>query len=153
MRWCLGKRCTQNKMYLVLNKNKHTNIHSFVVIIMNNIKQSAPVVNVALPKRPCTSLMVLHLKTHCRFCFRRNDRDRGGNLSGSLEAAVVGERDAFLPCVHEQLGAAFSGYAANGSRAISGPSWARPPAPHLGHGECCIDPCWPRYMAVQTIPF
>lgn len=70
------------------------------------------------------------------FCPYRNVGDRCRYLPGALEAAVAGERDALLPRVHEQFGAAVSGHAAHSARAIPGPTRARAPASHLRHGKC-----------------
>lgn len=83
-------------------------------------------------------------RAHARFLcvfLHRNVGDRCRYLPGALEAAVAGERDAFLPRVHEQCGAAVSGHAADGAGAIAGPARAYAPASHLSHGKCSQLPC------------
>lgn len=67
-------------------------------------------------------------------CFR-DVRDRGAHLSGALEAAVAGERDAVLPRVRQQLWATVPGHAAHGSGTASGPARTHAPAAHLSDGE------------------
>lgn len=67
-------------------------------------------------------------------CFR-DVGDGCGHLSGALETAVAGERDAVFSRLREQLGAAVTGHAAPGPRAPACPARAHAPAAHLCDGE------------------
>ncbi|KAJ1145834.1 hypothetical protein NDU88_012117, partial [Pleurodeles waltl] len=58
-------------------------------------------------------------------------RDCGRNITGPLEAAMVGEWDSLLPCVHEQCRAAGEGHATDHARTFRGGGGADAHTSHI----------------------